>query len=449
MRACYPAALAVLVALAASLAVPAAAQSGGLQVDLVTRRAPAAPPSAGAVDGDRSRLDVWVAVPHPALQFLARGDAFRATYAATAQVYAADGDAARGGAVAARTVTREVTAPDYGSTQNPAAEDRATLALDLPPGRYVVRVTVEDGASGQTRTAEQAHTVRPMTRGAVVLGDPLLHRARPGTDGAEPVVGGTVPTDAGSFWAAFDVYAAAARDAQVTTVVTERGGSSARPSFGALLGLTPRRAEDYGVAVTTPLRVGAGRTAAAVEVDADSLDVGDYTLTVRLETLRGDLLAETARPFAVRWTGLEGQVADVDRAIDQLRYVAPADVLAALRRAATPRERYRQFLAFWERRDPSPGTVRNERMEEYYGRVAQANRRYSRGRVSGWNTDFGEVFIQFGEPDEVVSRDGTYGTRAYQVWRYHGLGRQFIFHDPTGSGEFRFAIPPWDERTKM
>ena len=434
MRACYAAALAVLAVL---LLVPAAvAQTGGPAVDLVARRADAA---------DAARLDVHVAVPHTALQFLSRGGAFEASYALTVQVYDGDGSAV----VATRTVSRDVEAADYGSTQNPAAEDRSRLGLDLPPGPYVVRVTVEDAASGRTSATEQAWTVRPVGRGGVAVSDPLLRRAEPGTPGADPVIGATVPTDAGSFWAAFDVYADAARDLQVTTVVTERGGSRERPSFGALLGLAPRRAEDYGVAVTTPLAVGAGRTEAAVEVDADSLDVGDYTLTVRVETRRGDLLAETAKPFAVRWTGLEGQVADVDRAIDQLRYVAGSDAIAAIKRAATPAERYRRFLSFWQRRDPSPGTVRNERMEEYYGRVAAANSRFSRGRVSGWNTDFGEVFIQFGEPDEVQVRDSNYGTRPYQVWRYYGLGRQFIFADRTGSGEFRLVIPTWDERTRM
>ena len=442
MRACYSAALVVLTALAVCLTPAAAAQTSGPAVDLVTRRAE------GGAAG-KARLDVYVAVPHAALQFLARGDAFEASYAATAQVYALDADGDRGAAVASRTLARDVAAPDYGSTQNPAAEDRAVLALDLAPGRYLVRVTVEDGASGRTATTEQAHTVRPMTGGAAVVSDPLLLRAAPGDPASAPVVGATVPTDAGSFWASFEVYSGAARDLQVTTVVTERGGSRERPSFGALLGLTPRRAEDYGVAVTTPLAVGAGRTAAAVEVDADSLDVGDYTLTVRLETLQGGLLAETAKPFAVRWTGLEGQIADVDRAIDQLRYVAPSDVLTALRQAPTPQERYRRFLAFWSRRDPSPGTVRNESMEEYYGRVASANSRYSRGRVSGWNTDFGQIYIKFGEPDAVERRGSTYGTRPFQVWRYYGLGRQFIFHDPTGSGEFRLAIPEWDERTRM
>ena len=445
MRACYTAALAVLAALAVVLAPAPAAQTGGPAVDLVTRRA-----EGGAQTAGTSRLDVYVAVPHPALQFLARGGGFEAGYAATAQVYALDADGDRGGVVATRTVARDVAAADYGSTQDPTAEDRAVIGLDVAPGRYLVRVTVEDEASGRTATTEQAHTVRPMARGAVVLSDPLLLRAEPGAPESEPVVGGTVPTDAGAFWASFDVYTAAARsDLQVTTVVTERGGSRERPSFGALLGLTPRRAQDYGVAVTTPLAVGAGRTAAAVEVDADSLDVGDYTLTVRLETRRGDLLAEAARPFAVRWTGLEGQVADVDRAIDQLRYVAPAEVIASLRQAPTPDERYRRFLAFWARRDPSPGTVRNERMEEYYGRVASANRRYSQGRVSGWNTDFGQIYVKFGEPDAVERRASTYGTRPVQVWRYYGLGRQFIFADRTGSGEFQLVIPEWDERTRM
>ena len=88
-------------------------------------------------------------------------------------------------------------------------------------------------------------------------------------------------------------------------------------------------------------------------------------------------------------------------------------------------------------------------MEEYYVRVASANERWGRARASGWSTDPGEVFIRFGEPDEVEEHEATYGTRPYQEWRYYGQALRFIFYDATGAGDYRLAFPIWDERTKM
>jgi GWxTD domain-containing protein len=123
--------------------------------------------------------------------------------------------------------------------------------------------------------------------------------------------------------------------------------------------------------------------------------------------------------------------------------------LRAMRDAATPEARLRLFQAFWSERDPSPGTPRNERMEEYYYRVAYANERYTRLRDAGWSTDRGEVYIRFGEPDDVEVHPFNFGTRPYQVWTYYRSGRRFIFVDETGGGDFELLVPIWDDRTRL
>ena len=124
--------------------------------------------------------------------------------------------------------------------------------------------------------------------------------------------------------------------------------------------------------------------------------------------------------------------------------MAKDDEYQAIRNAPTPEDQRRLFLDFWNERDPSPGTVRNEQMEQYYFRVAYANERYSRFHDRGWNTDRGEIFIVFGEPDYVENHPFNYGTRPYQIWNYYGQGRRFIFVDDTGLGDFRLLVPRWD-----
>ncbi len=79
-------------------------------------------------------------------------------------------------------------------------------------------------------------------------------------------------------------------------------------------------------------------------------------------------------------------------------------------------------------------------MEEYYFRVAYANERYGRFHDRGWNTDRGEIFIRFGEPDYVEDHPFNYGTQPYQIWNYYGQGRRFIFIDEHGHGR----LPPAD-----
>lgn len=431
----------------AFLVAPAAhgqtAYEPSFDAELVARRV------AGA---ETPHLDVYTAVPNTSLRFLARTGGFEATYAMTVQVYHLDDEGNQQGLVVSRTFERAVDAADYDATQDAEAEDRAVQSLEVPAGRYAVELILEDGSSGRTFTREVGHVVRPVATAPVTLSDPLLlSRYAPEAGEAEPIVGSVVSTEAESFWVSYEVYAEAPTDLQVTYVVTEQNQVRERPSFSALLGLAPRQQADLGtpVAVTEPIGVPAGTTPAVLEIATESLEVGDYLLTVRLATPEGETVAEANKPFAVRWMGLDSQITDIDQAIAQLRYVARPREIRAMQRADTPEEKLRLFQAFWAERDPTPGTGRNEHLEEYYYRVSYANERYGRFRDSGWTTDRGEVFITFGEPDDVENHPFDFGTRPYQIWTYYGQGRRFIFVDETGSGDFQLLVPIWDDRTRM
>jgi GWxTD domain-containing protein len=53
---------------------------------------------------------------------------------------------------------------------------------------------------------------------------------------------------------------------------------------------------------------------------------------------------------------------------------------------------------FWERRDPTPSTPRNEYKDEHYRRFEHALKTFQEG-VPGWRTDRGRVYIIQGPPD--------------------------------------------------
>jgi hypothetical protein len=87
-------------------------------------------------------------------------------------------------------------------------------------------------------------------------------------------------------------------------------------------------------------------------------------------------------------------------------------------------------------------------MEEYYYRVNFANRRYS-AVTDGWKTDRGFVLVKFGEPDIVERRPHSFDFEPYEVWVYQRMGRQYIFVDKTGFGDYQLLVPVWDERTRL
>jgi len=406
--------------------------------------------SARADDGS-ARLDIYTAIPYVNLRFLSRTGGFEATYTVSVQVHRLDGQGRRQGLLRNQTWEREVQVPTYAATQSGETLDRATQSLAVDPGRYAVEVQLEDAASRRSFVREAVVEVAGYTRG-IAMSDPLLlDRYDSSRRQLFPNVGGAIRTDQESFTLYYEIYAQRPADLRVTYVATEENRVRERPSFRALLGLGAREQEELGtpLAFSEDLRVRAGTNPATLRLDTDRFRVGDYLLTIRLETPDGQLVAETAERFQVRWMGLEGQIRDIDQAIAQLRYIARDRDIRAIRNAPTDEEKARLFREFWERRDPTPGTRRNERMEEYYYRVAYANEQYGRFGDSGWNTDRGEVFIRFGQPDMVERHPFNYGTKPYEIWFYNRHGRRFIFVDDNGLGDYRLLIPIWDERTRM
>jgi len=100
----------------------------------------------------------------------------------------------------------------------------------------------------------------------------------------------------------------------------------------------------------------------------------------------------------------------------------------------------RWLRLFWAKRDPTAGTPRNEAQEDFYARIAEANRRFREGgsaQIPGWRTDRGRIFIKYGPPDEVLSRPQAGNTRPYEVWKFsRGRALKYVFLDQTLFGNY-------------
>jgi GWxTD domain-containing protein len=109
-----------------------------------------------------------------------------------------------------------------------------------------------------------------------------------------------------------------------------------------------------------------------------------------------------------------------------------------------------QFIeAFWKKRDPSPQTPENEFKQEYYRRVALANKFFGVGGVPGWKTDRGRLFILLGPPKEIerdLTSSGSVLTISQgprETWQYWGLPNPNLpynlaitFIDKFGTGNY-------------
>ena len=147
---------------------------------------------------------------------------------------------------------------------------------------------------------------------------------------------------------------------------------------------------------------------------------------------------------------------------EEVPYIITPEERAAFKKLTTDEEREQFIEAFWERRNPNPGSPENEFKEEYYRRIAYANEHYASG-IPGWKADRGRIYIMYGPPDEIESHPsgGTYmrppeegggetSTYPFEDWRYRyidGIGTNIIleFVDPTMTGEFHLTMDPGEK----
>ncbi len=151
-----------------------------------------------------------------------------------------------------------------------------------------------------------------------------------------------------------------------------------------------------------------------------------------------------------------------------ISYIITPEERAAFKKLTTDDEREQFIEAFWERRNPNPGSPENEFKEEFYRRIAYANEHFASG-IPGWRTDRGRIYIMYGPPDEQDNHDsgGTYiadpnelpytgpgsnemTTYPFEDWYYHyipGIGEnvKLEFVDPTMTGEFRLTMNPCEK----
>lgn len=126
-------------------------------------------------------------------------------------------------------------------------------------------------------------------------------------------------------------------------------------------------------------------------------------------------------------------------------YIITDQERAAFKKLTTDEEREKFIEQFWERRNPNPGSPENKFKEEYYRRIAYANRHFGTSRP-GWKTDRGYTYIIYGPPDEIAATiygpaPGPHVPYGIQVWSYRhveGVGDNLSvqFMDTTGTGDY-------------
>jgi GWxTD domain-containing protein len=326
------------------------------------------------------------------------------------------------------------------------------FAFATKPGRYTVQVSITDSATGRvTRQTvpAQAFDARP------AASDLLLATGVREADSARAPRGAEVQKGAVVLQAAvrpvltpqqaqlsyyLELYPERAES--VTVAARVRSGQGGEGGGGAQLVATP--------GTRSAMPASGGATMAAV--DLAGLPPGDYSFDVVVR--RGTDSIVRSASFRMAGFETEAAIAEAGQPRDRFAGMTEAQLdtlylplvylMAAEEQGMfpglTPEGKRRWLRQFWEKRDPTPGTPRNETQEDFYTRIADANRRFREGgaaQIPGWRTDRGRIFIKYGAADEVLSRPQAGSTRPYEVWKYtRDRALKYVFLDQTLFGNY-------------
>jgi len=383
-------------------------------------------------ENGESSLTLYVRVKYSKLTFLKQRETFTAMY----EIVASFLDS-RGAMVCEKLWTDTVSTTKYAQTISKDLAREMSFNVNLPPGNYTAVIQFRDKESGRSSEQRRSISVKNFKREEPSISSIMIVRTEFDTAGRveySPNLSSVVALSSKEVGPQvyYEVY-----NAEKYETLTLKYTITQRTRREQVID-TYRR-------TLTP----AGRQTRVLDtLSSQKIKGGDYLLTIGIEDKNQRIIDESSIVFLVRVQGASFLIQDIDKAIEQLEYIATWEEISKMREAKTHEEKVRLFNEFWKRYDPSPGTEENELQLEYYSRIEYANQNFS-SYVEGWRTDMGRIFVKYGMPDVIERQPPMMNQRPYEIWEYQQHNLRLIFVDVSGFGNYRLLRPEWDSRNRI
>ena len=370
---------------------------------------------------NKTRVDFFVKVPYNEIQFVKRGDNFFASYNVTLTFMDKDKE----NILSERTWKEQVLVKEFMQTISKTNFNLSYKSYDLKPGDYFFKCTVEDLDSRKNASREFPFTVRTFDD-SVAISDPMLiAEIRKDSNGESiiPNVSKTVTSETDSLSFFVDIYSNKDRQVYLEYVLNDiKSGTETK--------------------TLDPENVKAGETTVYHTLKNLNFKLGDYSLKITLKDSDWKEISSVEKKFYSKIRGLPSSITDLNKAVDQLIYIASPEERNYIEEAKDYNEKLERFLEFWDKKKPNPRTDDNPILYEYYRRIDYATKHF-KGLGEGWRTDMGMIYVTFGPPSNVERHPFDSDSRPYEIWEYYDLNRSFVFIDQTGFGDYRLYNPDY------
>jgi len=372
-----------------------------------------------AGEDGKTKLDVFIHVPYPDVQFVKTGKGFEAAYTVTVSVY----DEEKESLFTEKIWSEKIVAHSFDESVTAKNFNLSHRSFNLKPGTYLIRTAVMDKDSREEIFSENLYTVRDLSKNPS-LSDVLLIAQNKVVEGSNKIIPNItrhvfVNEEGIPFF--FEVYSDSASEVSLEYMVSNM---DKEVLFQAKEIKTFQQGSNQVFYTFNDVK----------------LNLGKYLLHVYLKDNEDQILSFVTKSFISRWIGVPNSIQDLDKAVEQIRYIANPEELDFIKEAESDDIKSKRFVDFWMGKDPNPTNEQNQAFEEYFRRVAYADENFSH-YVEGWRSDRGMVFIILGSPDNIDRHPFEYDSKPYEVWQYYDLNHSFVFIDETGFGDYRLTTP--------
>lgn len=376
-----------------------------------------------APDTHNTRLDIYIQIPFSKIKFIKAGDQFRADYNVSVSVY----DENRLKLITEKSWSEKVQLADFSLTNSKVNYNLSLKSFLLKPAKYVVRINIEDMESRKIFNSEGEILVRTFDQN-VAVSDLIMVSGESQKNGnlkLIPNVSRNVANIKTGIPVYYEIFSASDRKIKIDYKVLDNKGNEL---------YNDQKEEE----------IKAGNNQMLYTYDFKDIGLGDYVMTVGVFSEDGSQRIITTKQFYSKWTGVPNTIKDLEKAVDQMVYLATPSEIDYIHEGKDYQEKLERFVEFWRKKDPTPQSAENELFAEYYRRIDYANRNFKQ-MLEGWRSDMGMVYITLGAPNNVERHPFEYNSKPYEVWEYYDINRRFTFVDITGFGDYRLINPFFGE----
>lgn len=375
----------------------------------------------------KTNLEIYCQFPHSQFTFYKNDSGYTAETEINVVLYDEEGEF-----VDDIFVKRYIHEINYDRTINSEINTLVQFNFDVEPGKYHIRVRIEDQNSGNILEVEKYAIARSFQQNDLGLSDiEVASSAEPSNEKSNFVKNGRKiianPThnfhnEKNLVHFYFEIYNLTIHDEN------EKNTFQFDYKVKNSAGLVVRK---YCHSYLKPYH----STSIDFPIPTKKIDSDTYTLEVRIRDEDTGKEAESLTTFSLIKSPLDIQYENFEEVIAKLKMIADKGELTEIKKVAMG-NRKQALQHFWNLKDPSPGTAENELMIEFYNRIDYANKHFSTKQLQGWRTDRGKIFIKHGKPDRISRSMPVTSWIRYERWEYWSKSRNYTFVDRFGFGNY-------------